>query len=216
MRKRRCGCVEALASHPGSRPCHCEERSDDPSTLAAQATPGWSPPKLGERRRKQSSFLCCGKAGLLRFARNDVETQVLIPATRFRPGLASSLLPPGQRAQGRPGADCARSPVCVGVLPKCTRVELQVQPRHPGLPRAMFYGLYVLSPGKRPFLPPLRAGLTASVAPGSRRQDHTISPYAAGVSSGERSPDASRVHRIPAQRVVTSATSLSGHGMAGR
>src|SRR5205085_2921971 len=27
---------------------------------------------------------------------------------------------------------------------------------------------------------------TANVAPGSRRQDHTISPYAADVSSGER------------------------------
>ncbi len=53
-------------------PRHCEERSDDPSTLAAQATPGWESAELGERRRKQSSFLVVAKkAGLLRFARND-------------------------------------------------------------------------------------------------------------------------------------------------
>src|SRR5689334_11317031 len=51
----------------------------------------------------------------------------------------------------------------------------------PAFPAQWFYGLYVLSPGKRPFLPPLPAGLTANVAPGSRRQDHTTSPYAAGV-----------------------------------
>jgi hypothetical protein len=56
----------------------------------------------------------------------------------------------------------------------------------PAFPAQWLYGLYVLSPGKRPFLPPLPAGLTANVAPGSRRQDHTISPYAADVSSGER------------------------------
>src|SRR5204862_4015015 len=46
-------------------------------------------------------------------------------------------------------------------------------------PRNGFTTYFVLSPGKRPFLPPLPAGLTADVAPGSRRQDHTISPYAA-------------------------------------
>src|SRR3954471_5121169 len=45
-------------------------------------------------------------------------------------------------------------------------------------------------PGERPFLPPLPAGLTAGVAPGSRRQDHTISPYAAAFSPGAEAPDA--------------------------
>src|SRR5438128_4626267 len=56
---------------------------------------------------------------------------------------------------------------------------LQVPPRHPGFPRAMALRLIRALPGKRPFLPPLPAGLTANVAPGSRRQDHTTSPYAA-------------------------------------
>ena len=60
----------------------------------------------------------------------------------------------------------------------------------PAFPAQWFYGLYVLSPGKRPFLPPLRAVLTADVAPGSRRQDHTISSYAAAFSSGRDLPDA--------------------------
>src|SRR5262249_54374643 len=56
-----------------------------------------------------------------------------------------------QRAQGRPGADCARR----SRTPKRTGIphaeahgqRLRVQPRHPGLPRAMFDGLYVISPG---------------------------------------------------------------------
>src|ERR1700740_1110427 len=41
----------------------------------------------------------------------------------------------------------------------------------PAFPAQWFDGLYVLSPGKRPFLPPFPAGLTAKVTPGSRRQD---------------------------------------------
>ena len=51
----------------------------------------------------------------------------------------------------------------------------------PTFPAQWLYGLYVLSPGKRPFLPPLLAEDSVNVAPGSRRQDHTTSPYAAGV-----------------------------------
>src|SRR5205085_1259044 len=57
----------------GTRKCvyrHCEERSDDPSTLAAQATPGW---QSAEARRANAEAIqdhpC--DSGLLRFARND-------------------------------------------------------------------------------------------------------------------------------------------------
>ncbi len=58
---------------------------------------------------------------------------------------------------------------------------------HAGFPRAMFHGLYVLSPVSGVFchrcLPSTgRKGWT----PRSRRQDHTTSPYAANVSPGER------------------------------
>jgi hypothetical protein len=42
---------------------------DDPSSLAAQATPGGSPPKrLRAKAEANLSFLCCGEAGLLRGA----------------------------------------------------------------------------------------------------------------------------------------------------
>src|SRR5947199_995887 len=63
-----------------------------------------------------------------------------------------------KRAQGKPGADCARSPMCVGVLPKCTRVKPQVQPRHPGFPRAMALRLIRALPGEAAFLAPVAGG----------------------------------------------------------
>ena len=52
----------------------------------------------------------------------------------------------------------------------------------PAFPTQWLYGLYVLSPGKRAFLAPVVSGkLAVNVAPGSRRQDHTTSPYAASI-----------------------------------
>jgi hypothetical protein len=47
-----------------------------------------------------------------------------------------------QRAQGKPGADCARSPRAT----KSTGVELQVQPNNPGFPRATVLRLISCSP----------------------------------------------------------------------
>src|SRR5262245_39182902 len=79
-------------------------------------------------------------------ARNDVEIQEFTLAARFRPSFASRCPSSLKRTQGKPGADCARSPVCESPVEKSTRVKLQVQPGHPGFPRAMVYGLYVLSP----------------------------------------------------------------------
>src|SRR5436189_3106092 len=117
-----------------------------------------------------------------------------------------------QRAQGKPGADCARSTVCK------KRNNAHGFDRYsrdiPAFPAQWLYGLYVLSPGKRPFLPPLPAGLTANVAPGSRRQDHTISPYAADVSSGERTRLTPQRPSQPAPRSVTIAQNVP-HGGAG-
>src|SRR5213080_5312811 len=63
-----------------------------------------------------------------------------------------------KRAQGKPGADCARSPMCVGVLQKCTRVKPQVQPGHPGFPRAMALRLIRALPGEAAFLAPVAGG----------------------------------------------------------
>jgi hypothetical protein len=53
------------------------------------------------------------------------------------------------------------------VLQKCTRVELQVQPRHPGFPRAMVLRLIRALPGERRFLPRSLAGY-------ARRLDATV------------------------------------------
>ena len=62
-----------------------------------------------------------------------------------------------QRAQGKPGADCARSTVCK----KGNNAHgfLRYSRDIPAFPAQWLYGLYALSPGKRPFLPPLPAGL---------------------------------------------------------
>jgi hypothetical protein len=54
-----------------------------------------------------------------------------------------------QRAQGMPGARCARSRVCRGSGVEHTR--RQVTPETPGIPRAMVYGLCRALPGDRLF-----------------------------------------------------------------
>jgi hypothetical protein len=72
------------------------------------------------------------------------------------PGFGRSFLPLlGERAQGKPGADCARSPACGSALEKSTRVKPRVQPGHPGFPRAMGLRLIRDLPGERPLLSPL-------------------------------------------------------------
>ncbi len=48
-----------LTGNPAIR--HCEERNDDPPTLALRASVGWSPPKRGARRWKQSRAACIGR-----------------------------------------------------------------------------------------------------------------------------------------------------------
>src|SRR5215468_1157298 len=78
------------------------------------------------------------------------------------------------RAPTAPAAPCAK------VTKESTRIR-QVQPRHPGLPRAKVLRLIRALPGERPFLPPSPMDQAIGLTPGSRRQDHTTSPYAANV-----------------------------------
>jgi hypothetical protein len=85
----------------------------------------------------------------------------------------------GKRAQGKPGADCARSPVCEGCYKNAHGLNYRYSQDIPAFPAQWFYGLYVLSPGKRPLLPPSPMDCSIGLAPGSRRQDHTTSPSAA-------------------------------------
>jgi len=71
-------------------------------------------------------------------------------------------------------------------------------------PRNGFTVYFVLSPVSGLFCHRHCMGLTSSLTPGSRRQDHTTSPSAAAFSSGEQKPaDAASVHRNPRQRYVT-------------
>jgi len=74
-----------------------------------------------------------------------------------------------------PGARCARRRACRGSGRAHTRS--QVTPESPGIPRAMVYGLYVLSPVIGLLTPSLAKNF-ASLTPASRRQDHTTSPSA--------------------------------------
>src|SRR4051812_46470866 len=106
-----------------------------------------------------------------------------VPAARFARVAANSSLLSGREAQGKPGADCARSTVCKKETTHTgltgTAETARLSPRNGAT-------AYTCSPRGAAFLAPVACrDLPASLTPGSRRQDHTISPYAAGVSSGE-------------------------------
>jgi hypothetical protein len=75
----------------------------------------------------------------------------------FSPEFCHLVVPLSQRAQGKPGADCARSPVCEECYRNAHGLNYRYSRDIPAFPAQWFYGLYVISPGKRPFLPPLPA-----------------------------------------------------------
>jgi hypothetical protein len=104
---------------------HCEERSDEAI---------------------HSSFM--PRYGLLRFARNDV---ILIPDIRsqprdaMRPSCARKHSPPPERAQGMPGAWCARRRACEGRKQKAHAL-VRSHRKHPAFPAQWFTTYFVLSP----------------------------------------------------------------------
>ncbi len=106
-----------------------------------------------------------------------------------------------QRAQGMPGARCARSRAwCV----ESTRVSHHGHTgntRHS--PRNGFNGFLRTLPGDRAFLPPSppRSLLLKNLTPASGRQDHTTSPSATAPLVLRRR----HVHRIPRPTSVTIA-----------
>src|SRR5438874_6094112 len=76
----------------------------------------------------------------------------------------------------------------------------------PTSPAQWLYGLLRALPGERACLPPspLRSLLLRSLAPASRRQDHTTSPYALAFRPARKSvPDAKASTASRAPRVVT-------------
>src|SRR5256885_156466 len=139
-------------------------------------------------------------------------------AARFRPSDANSYASPSnQRAQGKPGADCTRGLVCQTHSNGRTRAY-RFSRNSPAFPAQWLYGLLRALPGERACLPPslLRSLLLKNLAPASRRQDHTTSPYALAFSSGvkkrltpKRPPHSDPTHRDDRE------TPLVRAGMAG-
>ena len=84
----------------------------------------------------------------------------------IRPRFARNLLAlqlEGAGNAGRPMRPIATCAIGSGRTHTCC----QVTPESPGTPRAMVYGLYVISPASPALLPPSPAGLTASLTPTS-------------------------------------------------
>src|SRR5215216_7102467 len=100
--------------------------------------------------------------------------------------------PSNQRAQGMPGARCTRGLVCQELRIWRTRAYRAAETlRHPL--RNGFTAYFVLSPVSGLVCHRhLAKNFPQGLAPASRRQDHTTSPYAA-----EHSPLKRCVHRIP-------------------
>src|SRR5947208_6121560 len=127
---------------------------------------------------------------------------VLVLAARSARGFANSLSSPSnQRAQGKPGADCTRGLVCQTHSNRRTRAY-RFSRNSPAFPAQWLYGLLRALPGERACLPPSLAEDSTSLAPASRRQNHTTSPYALAFSSGvkkrltpKRPPHSDPTHR---------------------
>src|SRR5258705_13782561 len=114
-----------------------------------------------------------------------------------------------QRAQGMPGAQCARSLVCKKTN---TRVSHHGHTgNHPAFPAQWFYGLFRALPGDQACLTPSPALLLADLTPASGRQNHTTSPSAAAPFV----KCAARVHRIPPRVRDDRETPLWGTGRGG-
>ena len=118
---------------------------------------------------KQSSFLRCAKeAGLLRFARNDVERHASSFSRRVSPEFCKFVVPlPKKRAQGMPGARCTRGLVCQGNA-QMAHTSIQVSGEHTDIPCAMALRLIPRSPRRRIRLVTVTGGLR-SCAPGRAR-----------------------------------------------
>ena len=71
-------------------------------------------------------------------------------------------------------------------MPEHTGNDYRYSRDNPTFPAQWVYGLYVLSPVSGLYCHRRGVGLTTRLTPGSRRQDHTISPSAANVSPGEQ------------------------------
>src|SRR5439155_24019188 len=133
------------------------------------------------------------KRSMLRSARDTIPPRLRDLATRIRPSDANSL--PPSKIEGAGNAGCALHPRSrVPRIAQLAHTSIQVSGNTPTSPAQRLYGLLRALPGGAGLLSPSppRSLLLRNLAPASRRQDHTTSPYAA-----EHSPLDRRVHRIP-------------------
>src|SRR5437868_3045596 len=110
----------------------------------------------------------------------------------FRPSYASHCSPlrRGRRESRAPDApvDPVHRSTRASHAPKHMGKDYRYSRDIPAIPTQWFTA-YTYSPRGAAFLAPVACrALPANVAPGSRRQDHTTSPYAADVSPGGQEP----------------------------
>ena len=116
----------------------------------------------------------------------------------------------GERAQGKPGADCTRGPRAT----KSTGVGPQVNRSNAGFPCAVVYGLFRALPGDRAFLPPSWARCASIVA----NLDASIGasgPHDFAVRDIQRSSRAVIASTASHRAFVTCATPLLSGGTGG-
>ena len=178
---------------------HCEERSDDPSTLAAQVSQDASPPKRKSAKAEaiQSS---ARDSGLLRYARNDARHNFASSQHRSRPSFARSC-PPTNRGRRESRVLAAPAALRAKLKQAHKRSHYRYNRINPAFPAQWFYGLLRDLPGGAGLLSPSPARyFPADLTPASRRQDHTTSPYALAFSSGANAPDTKASIASRAQR----------------
>ena len=138
-----------------------------------------------------------------------------IPATRIRPGCSISLALSIEEGAGKPGADCARSPVCNGVDENAHGLNHRYSQDIPAFPAQWFYGFLRALPGERPLLSPLPAPhrqgrIDARVAAPGPHDFAVRGALSSGAHMRLRLPRPSQ----PAPRSVTIAQNVP-HGGAG-
>ena len=148
---------------------------------------------LSLRAKRSNPWHGKRRGGLLRSARNDVDTVSHSRGIHCARGLLENFPPSCQRAQGRPGARCTRGPVCNCAQKTRTRAY-RYRRNIPAFPAQWLYGLLRALPGERLFCHrrPQEAashGLDASTA--------TSGPHDFAVRIEPHVSRSSRVHRIP-------------------
>src|SRR5205809_3489642 len=127
-------------------------------------------PVIGRRFAPTRWLACPGRRKL--FSRRDFARAIKIRRLTLKP-------------EGAGNAGCTLHPRSrVPEIAQLAHTSIQGSGNTPTSPAQWLYGLLRALPGERAFLPPSLANCSTSLAPASRRQDHTTSPYALAFSSG--------------------------------